>query len=46
VHITKSPIKDTGSKAFNIAGPVILYGTVVSSLFGLLYYVLIEIAYV
>ncbi len=33
-----------GSKAFNIAGPVILYGTVVSSLFGLLYYILIEIS--
>lgn len=35
-----------GAKAFNIAGPVILYGTVVSSLFGLLYYILIEISVV
>lgn len=35
-----------GAKAFNIAGPVILYGTVVSSLFGFLYYILIEISVV
>lgn len=33
-----------GSKAFNIAGPVILYGIVTSGFFGLLYYILTEIS--
>ncbi len=35
-----------GCKAFNIAGPVILYGSVTSSLLGLLYYILTEISVV
>lgn len=33
-----------GCKAFNIAGPVILYGIVTSGFFGLLYYILTEIS--
>ena len=33
-----------GCKIFNIAGPVILYGIVTSGLFGVLYFILLEIS--
>lgn len=35
-----------GTKIFTIAGPVILYGTVISSLLGLIYYILVEMGVV
>lgn len=35
-----------GTKIFTIAGPVILYGTVISTLLGLIYYILLEMGVV
>ena len=35
-----------GSQIFAIAGPVILYGTVTSALFGAIYYVILQIGWV